>query len=112
MTKQVINVGTTANDKKGDSLRAAFQKVNSNFTELYKAIGLSDSGQDTTLTFTGSTISTDDSSAITVDQATIVSSNLTVGGTISALNLRKVTNSSGLQQVYFDPASGELVILV
>jgi len=35
MTKQVINVGTTANDKKGDSLRAAFQKVNSNFTELY-----------------------------------------------------------------------------
>jgi hypothetical protein len=35
MTKQVINVGTTANDKKGDSLRAAFQKVNANFTELY-----------------------------------------------------------------------------
>ena len=35
MTKQVINVGTTANDKKGDSLRAAFQKVNTNFTELY-----------------------------------------------------------------------------
>ncbi len=40
MTKQVINVGTTANDKKGDSLRAAFQKVNTNFTELYAAIGL------------------------------------------------------------------------
>ena len=37
MTKQVINVGTTANDKKGDSLRAAFQKVNANFTELYTA---------------------------------------------------------------------------
>ena len=35
MTKQVINVGTSANDKKGDSLRAAFQKVNSNFNELY-----------------------------------------------------------------------------
>jgi hypothetical protein len=35
MTKQVINVGTTSNDKKGDSLRAAFQKVNANFTELY-----------------------------------------------------------------------------
>lgn len=38
MAKQVINVGTTANDKKGDSLRAAFQKVNSNFTELYAGI--------------------------------------------------------------------------
>ena len=35
MTKQVINVGTVANDKKGDSLRAAFNKVNSNFTEVY-----------------------------------------------------------------------------
>jgi hypothetical protein len=37
MAKQNINVGTTANDKKGDSLRAAFQKVNANFTELYAA---------------------------------------------------------------------------
>ena len=37
MAKQTINVGTTANDKKGDSLRAAFQKVNANFTELYAA---------------------------------------------------------------------------
>jgi hypothetical protein len=35
MAKQTINVGTAANDKKGDSLRAAFQKVNANFTELY-----------------------------------------------------------------------------
>ena len=40
MAKQVINVGTTANDKKGDSLRAAFQKVNTNFTELYTALGI------------------------------------------------------------------------
>lgn len=40
MTKQTINVGTTANDKKGDSLRAAFQKVNANFTDLYTSLGL------------------------------------------------------------------------
>ncbi len=38
MAKQIINVGTTANDRKGDSLRAAFQKVNANFTELYSNI--------------------------------------------------------------------------
>jgi chromosome segregation ATPase len=37
MTKQTINVGTSANDRKGDSLRAAFQKVNANFAELYTA---------------------------------------------------------------------------
>lgn len=39
MTKQIINVGTAANDRKGDSLRAAFQKVNANFTELYTLTG-------------------------------------------------------------------------
>ena len=30
-----INLGTTANDNTGDTLRTAFQKVNSNFTDLY-----------------------------------------------------------------------------
>jgi hypothetical protein len=39
MTKQTINVGTSANDRKGDSLRTAFQKVNANFTELYSSSG-------------------------------------------------------------------------
>jgi hypothetical protein len=82
MAKQSINVGTTANDKKGDSLRAAFQKVNANFTELYTALGLNSDG---TLNlgafeFTGSTLSTTDSTAIVIDQATTVTSNLTVGG--------------------------------
>lgn len=33
--QQVINVGTVANDGTGDSGRAAFQKSNANFTELY-----------------------------------------------------------------------------
>ena len=82
MTKQAINVGTTANDKKGDSLRAAFQKVNANFTELYEAVGLAATGQDTALTFLGSTLSTDDSSSIVIDRATTVTSNLSVGGDI------------------------------
>lgn len=46
MTKQVINVGITANDKKGDSLRAAFQKVNANFTELYTVTGADAAGNE------------------------------------------------------------------
>ena len=33
--KQVINVGSSANDGTGDTLRASQQKANSNFTELY-----------------------------------------------------------------------------
>jgi len=35
MAKQVINIGTTANDGTGDPLRTAFDKVNDNFNELY-----------------------------------------------------------------------------
>ena len=84
MAKQNINVGTAANDKKGDSLRAAFQKVNANFTELYTSLGLIN---DVTLNlgafeFAGSVMSTTDSTAIVIDQATTVTSNLSVGGNI------------------------------
>jgi len=84
MAKQSINVGTAANDKKGDSLRAAFQKVNANFTELYTELGLV---VDANLNlgafeFAGSTISTTDSSAIVIDQSTTITSNLSVGGDI------------------------------
>jgi hypothetical protein len=86
MAKQSINVGATANDKKGDSLRAAFQKVNNNFTELYTALGLN---ADTTLNlgafeFAGSVMTTTDSTGIILDQATTVTSNLTVNGDIVA----------------------------
>lgn len=35
MAKQTINVGTTANDGTGDTLRNSFVKVNDNFTEVY-----------------------------------------------------------------------------
>lgn len=36
MAQQVINVGTTANDGTGDTLRVSQQKANANFTELYE----------------------------------------------------------------------------
>ena len=39
MAKQVINIGTTANDGTGDPLRTAFNKSNENFTELYNGAG-------------------------------------------------------------------------
>ncbi len=35
MAKQVINIGTMADNKSGDPLRTAFTKINQNFTELY-----------------------------------------------------------------------------
>ena len=84
MTKQIINIGTSANKGNGDPLRTAFAKVNANFDELYTALGLNADG---TLSlgafeFTGSVMTTTDSTAITIDQATTVTSNLTVGGDI------------------------------
>ena len=84
MTKQIINIGSTANDRTGDSLRTSFTKINENFTELYTALGLN---ADLNLNigsfeFNGSTMSTTDSTPITIDQATIITSDLTVGGDI------------------------------
>ena len=35
MSKQVIGIGTVANDGTGDPLRTAMDKINDNFTELY-----------------------------------------------------------------------------
>jgi len=39
MSKSIINVGAFANDANGDSLRAAGQKINDNFTEIYDYLG-------------------------------------------------------------------------
>lgn len=39
MAKQVIGIGTTANDGTGDPIRTAFDKTNDNFTELYNGAG-------------------------------------------------------------------------
>jgi hypothetical protein len=79
-----VNIGTSANDRTGDNLRSAFTKINNNFSELYTALGLD---SDTSLNlgafeFTGSVMTTTDSSAITIDQAVTVSSDLTVGGDV------------------------------
>lgn len=81
MTKSVINIGAAANDRQGDSLRAAFTKVNNNFTELYTALGLDSGGLNLgAFEFTGSTMSTTDSTAIIIDQHLKVTSDLELQG--------------------------------
>ena len=37
MAQQLLNVGSSANDGTGDTLRAAMIKTNENFTELYNS---------------------------------------------------------------------------
>ena len=39
MAKNVINRGSTANDGTGDNLRLGAEKINSNFSEIYTALG-------------------------------------------------------------------------
>jgi len=40
MSQQVINVGSTANDNNGDTLRGSWIKANANFDEIYAALPL------------------------------------------------------------------------
>ena len=62
MAKQTINVGTASDDGTGDTLRAAFVKVNTNFTELYNEIGGED-GVLSSLKLTSNKIITDETNA-------------------------------------------------
>jgi len=39
MAKQLINVGSQANDGTGDSIRSGAQKINSSINELYNSLG-------------------------------------------------------------------------
>lgn len=91
MAKQNINVGATANDKKGDSLRAAFQKVNANFTELYTALGLAADAdlnlgnfvfESNTVRLTNATNDDSTSTQIEIAQPVRIESDLTVGGDV------------------------------
>jgi hypothetical protein len=36
--RQIINIGSSPNDGQGDPLRAAFNKINSNFAEVYDGV--------------------------------------------------------------------------
>ena len=93
MAKQVINLGTSANKGDGDPLRTAFDKVNNNFDEIYGLLGLNDNSLNLgAFEFTDSVMSTTDSTPIVIDQATTVTSNLTVGGDL----LPSVANGSDL----------------
>jgi hypothetical protein len=57
MTQQIINIGTQPNDRSGDPLRVAFQKVNSNFTELYQNVEyISIDGGDATAVYSPSNL--------------------------------------------------------
>ena len=123
MTKQTINIGSSANDGTGDPLRTAFTKINENFSELYggdsdastvlehdsapKLAGNLDTNNNSITTdvtngnvtitangtgsivlnglkVKGTTLFSDDSSAISINESLIVDGTASVSGALSS----------------------------
>jgi hypothetical protein len=118
MAKQVINVGSAANDGTGDTLRAASQKINSNFTEVY---GTAQAAFDAanSVSFHSSSIANGEFQ-VTLNGDT---GNLTVPGTISgpevtttwtdtitAISLGTDTIVTFTNSHFGGPTSGQMVI--
>jgi hypothetical protein len=94
MAKQTINIGTTPNDGTGDALRNAFDKTNSNFTELY------DDKQDELIS--GTNIKTVNGNSL------IGSGDLVVGGS-SGITVGTTSVTSGTVGRVFFEGSGNVV---
>jgi len=87
MAKQVINIGTTANDNTGTPLRDAFDMINDNFTELY-----SDDLADVNSIIGGSGISVDQATGnVTV---TNDAPNATHTGEVTGSTVLTITNDA------------------
>ena len=111
MAQQSINIGSSANDGTGDPLRTAFDKINDNFSELYGSspfgkqvtisgneifanatnadLVLSGSGTGgvvaSAIRINGTTISSDDSTQVQVNENLDVDGNITASGNITAI---------------------------
>jgi hypothetical protein len=100
MSYQPINLGSTANDSTGDTLRASGDKTNDNFVEIYTLLGdgtdLSSgiSATATVVTLTAPTISGVVGGTITSATITTLTGTTFSAGTL-ALSAGSITDSSG-----------------
>jgi len=136
MAKQTINIGTTANDGTGDPLRTAFTKINENFTELYGDDGDSNtlaanldingwnivstrSNEDirilpagtggviaSAIRIAGSTISSEDSTQILVDDSIRATGNLTVDGATTLSTSLALASGATVTSILDEDAMG------
>ena len=93
MAQQTINVGASPNDGTGTPLRTAFQYTNSNFSELYTAVGPS-----------GNNIVVPGSATITGD-LTVDTSTLKVDSTLNRVGIGTASPTSDLD-IYRASGSG------
>lgn len=82
MARQNLNLGTIANDGKGDTLRDAGQKINQNFQELYKSLFGDSIAGNSTLVF-GNNIITFEGSAVDNYETDLTITNPTADRTIT-----------------------------
>jgi hypothetical protein len=117
MARQIINIGTNANDGTGDPLRTAFDKINDNFLELYGADGdantlqsnLDVNGWNIVSTRSNEDIriipngtgtvelekSTNITGALTVSTTAGITGNTTIGGTLGVTGLSTLASFKG-----------------
>ena len=126
MARQNINIGSSANDGTGDPLRTAFDKINDNFVELYGsdndintldanldvstfAITTGVTNGDITVTpngtgsiklgamkFVGTTLSSDDSTIININEGLVVDGTASVSGATTLSGTLSVGTSLAL----------------
>jgi hypothetical protein len=112
MARQILDIGGNANDGTGDTLRAAMDKINDNFVELY------DVSVDNFITITQNNItatrSNDDINLIPAGTGTVAITNLTIDNNINLTdnnisvtqtNSDLVLRSSGTGDLVFDTVS-------
>lgn len=92
MARQNLNLGSSANDGTGDTLRVAGQKINQNFSEIYEALS-GDSGQLST--------------GVSITNTGIDFEGVTVNGTKTTLT---VANPTAARTVTIPNASGTVVL--
>jgi hypothetical protein len=114
MAKQTINIGSSADDGTGTTIRAGGDLINDNFNEIYTELGDGSALAITskTQTLTNKTINGPDNTLTNIANASLANSNVTIGSTAVALGATVTTFSgiTSLQTETLTNASGNLLV--
>jgi hypothetical protein len=101
--QQYINIGSQPNDGKGDSIYAAFQKVNSNFNDLYTLLGFGAGfsvlrlKEAPTSLVAGAILQVNDSGDKLVNKLLVAGEGIQIDTTSSGNQIRFINTASGLK---------------
>ena len=114
MAKQIINIGSSADDGTGTTIRAGGDLINDNFNEIYTELGDGSALAiiSKTQTLTNKTINGPDNTLTNIANASLTNSNVTIGSTAVNLGATATTFSgiTSLQTETLTNASGNLLV--